>query len=95
MTSPTPSGIPPTIVDIKRLENRMVTASLHPLTASEFSCISNPLIDSIFAHYAHTALSTANLARIYNYMLMSNVNPMHGVERHLDILAEAEQAYNL
>lgn len=73
----------------------MVTASLHPLTASEFSCTSNPLIDSIFAHYAHTALSTANLARIYNYMLMSNVNPMHGVERHLDILAEAEQAYNL
>lgn len=71
----------------------MTTVTLHPLTVSEFNRTSNPLADSIFAHYAHTAMSTANLARIYNYMLVSNVNPMHSVEQHLGELARAEHAY--
>lgn len=71
----------------------MTIVALRPLTASEFSNTSNPLADSIFAHYAHTAMSTANLARIYNYMLVSNVNPMHSVEQHLNVLARAERAY--
>lgn len=64
------------------------------LTASEFSRIDNPLANSIFAHYAHTAMSTANLVRIYNYMMAFSVNPMHSVEQHLDILTKAERAYN-
>ena len=72
----------------------MNTIILRRLTASEFSYIDNPLANSIFAHYAHTAMSTVNLARIYNYMMAFNVNPMHSVERHLDILARAERAYN-
>lgn len=68
---------------------------LRQLTASEFSRINNPLANSIFAHYAHTAMSTANLARIYNYMMAFSVNPMHSVERHLDVLDRAERVYNL
>lgn len=68
---------------------------LRQLTASEFSRIDNPLANSIFAHYAHTAMSTANLAHIYNYMMAFSVNPMHSVEQHLDVLAKAERAYNL
>lgn len=73
----------------------MTTATLHEVTAAEFNRMDNPLANSIFAHYAHTALSTANLAHIYNYMLVSNINPMHSVEQHLDTLAKAERAYNL
>lgn len=65
----------------------------HELSASEFNRVDNPLANSIFAHYAHTALSTAGLACVYNYMLVSNVSPMHSVEQHLDVLAEAERAY--
>lgn len=65
------------------------------LTALEFSRVSNPLADSIFKHYAHSGLATAGLAHIYNYMMVSGVNPMHSVERHLDVLAEAERAYGL
>lgn len=72
----------------------MNTIILRQLTAQEFSYIVNPLANSIFAHYAHTAMSTANLARIYNYMMAFNVNPMHSVEQHLDMLARAERAYN-
>ena len=45
--------------------------------------------------YAHTALSTANLAHIYNYMMTFSVNPMHSVEQHLDVLDRAERACNL
>ena len=71
----------------------MTTVTLCPLTASEFSNMSTQLAESIFAHYAHTAMSTANLARIYNYMLVSNVNPMHSVEQHLNVLVRAERAY--
>lgn len=73
----------------------MTTATLHEVTAAEFNRTDNPLANSIFAHYAHTAMSTANLAHIYNYMLVSNINPMHNVEQHLDTLAKAERAYNL
>lgn len=73
----------------------MTTATIREVTAEEFNSIDNPLANSIFAHYAHTALSTASLANIYNYMLVSNVNPMHTVEQHLDTLEEAEHAYNL
>jgi hypothetical protein len=74
----------------------MTTATLHAVTVTEFANLtSNPLANSIFAHYAHAALSTVNLAHIYNYMLMSNINPMHSVEQHLDVLANAERAYNL
>lgn len=74
----------------------MTTATLHEVTAAEFSKLTdNPLANSLFAHYAHTALSTANLAHIYNYMLVSNINPMHNVEQHLDTLAKAEREYNL
>ena len=72
----------------------MKTATFRSVTASEFVRANNPLANSIFAHYAHTAMSTASLASIYNYMLISNVNPMHSVEDHLDILASAERAYN-
>jgi hypothetical protein len=72
----------------------MNTIILRQLTVSEFNYIDNPLANSIFAHYAHTAMSTANLARIYNYMMAFNVNPMHSVEQHLDVLARAERAYN-
>lgn len=67
---------------------------LRQLTAAEFISINNPLANSIFAHYAHTAMSTANLARIYNYMMASGINPMHSVGQHLDVLAGAERAYN-
>lgn len=73
----------------------MTTATIHEVTAEEFNHTDNPLANSIFAHYAHTAMSTTNLANIYNYMLASNINPMHNVEQHLDVLAEAEHAYNL
>lgn len=40
-------------------------------------------------------MSTASLAHVYNYMLASNINPMHTAEQHLNVLAEAERAYNL
>ena len=72
----------------------MNTVVLRQLTAQEFSYIDNPLANSIFAHYAHTAMSTINLARIYNYMMALGVNPMHSVEQHLNVLASAERAYN-
>ena len=73
----------------------MTTATIHTLTAEEFNNTTNPLTDSILTHYAHTALSVDNMAHIYNYMLASNINPMHDVEQHLNVLAEAERAYNL
>lgn len=73
----------------------MTTATIREITAEELNHTDNPLANSIFAHYAHTALSTASLANIYNYMLVSNINPMHTVEQHLDVLAEAEHANNL
>lgn len=73
----------------------MATATIREITAEEFNRTDTPLADSIFAHYAHTALSTANMAHVYNYMLASNINPMHDVEQHLDVLAEAERAYDL
>ncbi len=72
----------------------MINIIFRQLTAEEFSRVDNPLANSIFAHYAHTAMSTANLARIYNYMMAFSVNPMHSVEQHLDVLARAERAYN-
>lgn len=71
----------------------MNVATIREVTADEFARTDNSLANSIFAHYAHTALSTAGMAHIYNYMLVSNVNPMHGVEQHLDVLGEAERAY--
>lgn len=64
------------------------------LTASEFARVDNPLAGSIFTHYAHTAMSTANLARIYNYMMAFGINPTHSVEQHLGVLARAERAYD-
>lgn len=73
----------------------MNTATLREVTAEEFNHIDNPLANSIFAHYAHTAMSTASLAHVYNYMLAANTNPMHTVEQHLDVLREAEHAYNM
>lgn len=73
----------------------MTTATIRKITAEELNHTDNPLANSIFAHYAHTALSTASLANIYSYMLASNINPMHTVEQHLDVLAEAEHANNL
>ena len=72
----------------------MTTISFHEVTASEFNCIDTPLAHSIFEHYAHTALSTMNLARIYNYMMASGVNPTHSVEQHLVLLKEAERVYS-
>lgn len=51
--------------------------------------------DPLDAHYAHTAISTANMAHIYNYLLAANTNPMRNVEQHPDTLAEVERAYNL
>lgn len=73
----------------------MTTATIHNTTAEEFTRTNNPLADSIFAHYAHTALSADNMAHVYNYLLASNINPMHTVEQHPDALAEAERAYDL
>lgn len=73
----------------------MTTATIHNLTAQEFNNTSNPLADSIYARYAHTAMSVENMAHVYNYLLASNINPMHDAEQHPDILAEAEHAYNL
>lgn len=73
----------------------MTTATLREVTAEEFNRIDDPLANSIFAHYARTAMSTADMAHVYNYMLVSNINPMHDVERHLDTLAEAERANDL
>lgn len=74
----------------------MTTATIHEATAEEFAYhTNNPLADSIYAHYAHTAMSVDNMAHIYNYMLASNINPMHTVDQHLDTLAEAEHANNL
>lgn len=74
----------------------MTTATIHEVTAEEFAYhTSNPLANSIFDHYAHTAMSVDNMAHVYNYMLASNINPMHNIEQHLDTLAEAERAYNL
>lgn len=73
----------------------MTTATIREITAEEFNRTNTPLADSLFAHYAHTAMSTANMAHVYNYMLASNINPMHTAEQHLDVLAEAERAYNL
>lgn len=72
----------------------MNTITLHNISASEFVRVNNPLANSIFAHYAHTAMSTASLASIYNYMILSNVSPMDSVERHVDVLVRAEHAYN-
>lgn len=72
----------------------MNTIFLRQLTAEEFNCIDNPLANSIFAHYAHTAMSTASLSCIYNYMMAFGVNPMHSVEQHLDVLARAERVCN-
>ena len=72
----------------------MKAISFHEVTASEFNCIDTPLAHSIFEHYAHTALSTINLAHIYNYMMASGVNPTHSVEQHLVLLKEAERVYN-
>lgn len=73
----------------------MKTATLHLVTAEEFSRVHNPLADSLFAHYAHTALSTANMAHIYNGLLMEYVNPMDSVEQHVDLLAKIERWFNL
>lgn len=74
----------------------MATATIHEVTAEEFAYhTSNPLADSIFAHYTHTAMSVDNMAHVYNYMLASNINPMHTVDQHQDVLAEAEHASNL
>lgn len=73
----------------------MTTSTIHNLTAEEFNDTHNTLADSIYAHYAHTAISTANMAHVYNYLLAANINPMHAVEQHPDTLAEAERAYNL
>lgn len=74
----------------------MKAVTLRPLTTEEFASAHNPLVYSLFAHYAHSALSTANMAHIYNYLLLAeNVNPMHNVEQHMDLLAEAERAYDL
>lgn len=74
----------------------MTTATIHEVTAEEFAYhTSNPLADSIFAHYSHTAMSADNMANIYNYMLVSNINPMHTVDQYPDVLAEAEHANNL
>lgn len=74
----------------------MTTATIHEVTAEEFAYHTNsPLADSIYAHYAHTAMTVDNMANIYNYMLVSNTNPMHTVDQHLDVLAEAERANNL
>lgn len=73
----------------------MTTATIREVTAEEFNRIDNPLANSIFAHYAYTAMSVANMAHVYNYMLASNINPMHNIGQHPDTLAEAERAYNL
>lgn len=73
----------------------MTTATIREITAEEFNTTDTPLANSIFAHYAHTALSVANMAHIYNYMLVSNINPMHTIDQHLDVLAEAEHANSL
>lgn len=73
----------------------MTTATIREITAEEFNNTTTPLAGSIFAHYAHAAISADNMAHVYNYMLASNINPMHDVEQHLDVLAEAERAYNL
>lgn len=74
----------------------MTTATIHEVTAEEFAYrTSNTLADSIYARYAHTAMSVDNMAHVYNYMLASNINPMHDVGQHLDLLAEAEHANNL
>lgn len=73
----------------------MATATIHETTAEQLNHTNNPLANSIFAHYAHTALSVDNMAHIYNYMLASNINPMHTVDQHPDTLAEAEHANNL
>lgn len=74
----------------------MTTATIREVTAEEFAYhTSSPLSDSIYAHYAHTAMTVDNMAHVYNYMLVANINPMHSVEQHLDVLAEAERANNL
>lgn len=73
----------------------MKTATFHLVTAREFARTNTPLSDSLFAHYAHSALSTANMAHVYNYLLVANVSPMDNVERHVNLLAEAERAYDL
>ena len=73
----------------------MKTATLRLVTAREFDRTNTPLADSIFAHYAHSALSTANMAHVYNYLLVANVSPMDNVEQHVNLLAEAERAYDL
>lgn len=73
----------------------MTTATIREITAEEFNATTTPLADSIFEHYAHTAMSVANMAHVYNYMLVSNVNPMHTVDQHQDTLKEAERAYDL
>lgn len=73
----------------------MTTATIHNLTAQEFNNTDTPLANSIYAHYAHTAMSIDNMAHVYNYLTASNINPMHDVEQHPDALAEAERAYNL
>lgn len=40
-------------------------------------------------------MTVDNMAHIYNYMLVSNINPMHTVSQHLDVLDEAEHANSL
>ena len=72
----------------------MKTITLHAVTAKEFNRLDNPLVNSIYAHYAHTAMSIAALANIYNNLLLEQgVNPMHSVEQNLPALKKAECAY--
>lgn len=71
----------------------MKTITLHAVTAKEFNRLDNPLVNSIYTHYAHTAMSTAALANIYNNLLLEQgVNPMHSVEQNLTALKRAECA---
>ena len=84
------------IISINQGTERMVVEMADMLlTVLEFSRVSNPLADSIFEHYAHSGLLTAGLAHIYDCLMVSGVDPMHGVEWLLDVLAEAECAYGL
>jgi hypothetical protein len=59
----------------------------------DFNNVDNPLANSLWEHYAHTAMSTGNISKIYNYLIISNVNPMHRIEQHMEELSEAECAY--
>lgn len=73
----------------------MKTAKLRLVNAKEFSRVNNPLANSLFAHYAHTALSTANMAHIYNGLLVANVSPMDSIEQHMGLLENLERAFDL